>query len=83
MQTTIRLDDPLLKLAKQLAQGSRKTLTAIIENALRQTLSRTHQQRKRSSVTLTTVGGSSLQPGVDLQNSADLLTLRGDVHGTS
>jgi hypothetical protein len=83
MRTTIRLDDQLFKSAKQLAHESGKTLTAIIEDALRQTLSRTRQQRKRSPVTLTTVGGSGLQPGVDLQNSEDLLTLMDDVHGTS
>jgi len=83
MRTTIRLDDQLLKSAKQLAQESGKTLTALIEDALRQTLSRTRQQRKRSPLKLTTVGGSGLQPGVDLQNSADLLTIMDEINGPS
>ncbi len=82
MRTTIRLDDQLLKSAKEFAHESGKTLTAVIEDALRQTLARSRQQHKRTPLKLKTVKGTGLQPGVDLHNSADLLTLMDDVHGT-
>jgi predicted transcriptional regulator len=38
MRTTIRIDDQLLKKAKQLAARSGKSLTSIIEDALRESL---------------------------------------------
>ena len=38
MRTTIRLGDQLLKSAKRLAHDTGKSLTAVIEDALRQTL---------------------------------------------
>ncbi|MBK8275728.1 MAG: type II toxin-antitoxin system VapB family antitoxin [Nitrospira sp.] len=77
MRTTIRLDDQLLKSAKRLAHDTGKSLTAVIENALRQTLShRPSSKRSRKPVTLTTVSGFGVRPGVDLNDSASLLNLK-------
>lgn len=75
MRTTIRLDDELLSEAKQLAARSNRTLTAVIEDALRQMLARQEQVKTRPPVQLTTVDGNGLLPGIDLDNSAALLEL--------
>ena len=75
MRTTIRLDDELLAQAKQLAAQSGRTLTAVIEDALREALARRQQAQKRPRVRLPTFAGQGLLPGVDLDDSASLLDL--------
>lgn len=75
MRTTIRLDDDLLAEVKLLAARSGKTLTSVIEDALRETLSRQKQMGERKPVRLTTVSGQGLQPGIDLDDSAGLLSI--------
>ena len=73
MRTTIRLDENLLAQAKQQAAATGKTLTAVIEDALRESLGRRHSPVRRKLVRLRTVGGSGTLPGVDLDDSASLL----------
>ncbi|MGQ0670114.1 MAG: ribbon-helix-helix protein, CopG family [Actinomycetota bacterium] len=73
MRTTIRLDDQLLAEAKQLAARTNRTLTAVIEDALRQAVSRTSGADRRERVTLPTSGGGGVRPGIDLDDSASLL----------
>ncbi len=75
MRTTIRLDDELLAQAKQYAARTGQTLTAVIEDALRQALARRPDDSPRKPVRLTTVGGRGPLPGVDLDDSAALLDL--------
>lgn len=75
MRTTIRIDEELLKQAKQQALRSGKSLTAVIEEALRESFSRQHSNPKREWVSLPTFSGNGLQPGVDLDDSASLLDL--------
>jgi hypothetical protein len=75
MRTTIRLDDDLLAEVKLLAARSGKTLTSVIEDALRETLSRQKQVGERKPVRLTTVSGQGPQPGVDLDDTASLLSI--------
>jgi hypothetical protein len=75
MRTTIRIDDQLLVEIKQLAAQTGQTLTAIIEEALRQMLARQQQTAQRPLVQLITVSGHGLRPGVDLDDSAALLEL--------
>lgn len=75
MRTTIRLDDQLLIEVKQLAAQTGQTMTAIIEEALRQMLASRQQTTQRPLVELITVSGKGLQPGVDLDDSAALLDL--------
>jgi hypothetical protein len=75
MRTTIRLDDDLLVQVKQIAVRSNKTLTSVIEDALREMLARQQKTEERTPVRLTTVSGGGLQPGVDLDDSAALLSL--------
>jgi hypothetical protein len=75
MRTTIRLDDDLLLQVKQIAARSDKTLTSVIEDALREMLARQQKAEDRAPVRLVTVSGGGLQPGVDLDDSAALLAL--------
>ncbi|NGZ99183.1 MAG: DUF2191 domain-containing protein [Nitrospira sp. WS110] len=84
MRTTIRLDDQLLKSAKRLAHDSGKSLTAVIEDALRQALARqATSKHTRKLVKLTTVSGHGVRPGVDLNDSAALLAVMERPRGSS
>ena len=67
------MDDQLLRLTKEYAARSDKTLTAVIEDALREMLARQKEADQRSPVQLTVVSGNGLQPGIDLDDSAALL----------
>ena len=75
MKTTIRLDEDLHREAKELAARTGLTLTAVIENALREMLARRTLAAERPPVRLPTFAGKGLQPGVDLDDSAALLDL--------
>ena len=75
MRTTIRLDDDLLSEVKLLAVRSGRSMTSVIEDALRETLARRRPVEVREPVRLTTVLGAGLQPGVDLDDSAALLSI--------
>ena len=83
MRTTIRLDDQLLKSAKRFAHDTGKSLTAVIEDALRQVLSRKTIKPPRKPVKLTTASGLGVRPGVDLDDSAALLAFMEQQHGSS
>jgi hypothetical protein len=73
MRTTVRLDDQLLTEAKRLALESGRTLTAVIEDALREVVVRRKVAPKAKKIRLITDGGKGLLPGVCLDNSAELL----------
>jgi len=73
MRTTVRLDEDLLVQAKQLAAASGKTLTSVLEDALRETLARRQAAARRKRVRLRTFGSGGVLPGVDLDDSASLL----------
>ena len=75
MRTTINLPDDLLSRLKKLAAESGTTLTALIHDALRESLARRRRARPAASVRLTTYRGTGLQPGVDLDDSASLYDL--------
>ena len=74
-RTTIRLDDQLLAQAKQLAAKTNRSLTAVIEDALRLSLGLQRKGRKRERVRLVTFKGKGVMPGVDLDDTAGLLDL--------
>lgn len=73
MRTTIQLNDQLLAEAKKYALESGRTLKSVIEDALRESLNRQHIQVPKNPVKLKTFNGDGLQPGVNLDDSADLL----------
>lgn len=75
MRTTVRLDDDLLRRAKARATETGRTLTAVIEDALRETLARHQVPLARSRPALPTFKGRGLRPGVDLDDSAGLLDI--------
>jgi hypothetical protein len=76
MRTTIRLDDELLTAAKRMAVETGRTLTAVVEDALRAALARRDPaQRPKPAKLPVARGGGVLQPGVDLDDSAALLEL--------
>jgi len=75
MRTTLRLDEDLLARAKKLAIDTDRTLTQVVEDALRMALSRRGPALRRKSVKLHTCGGKGLQPGVDLSSNAALADL--------
>ncbi|MCH7606320.1 MAG: CopG family transcriptional regulator [Chloroflexi bacterium] len=83
MRTTIRLDDHLLAEVKQLAAKTGRTLTSIIEDALRQMLAQRQQPGIRPKVHLPSFTGNGLLPGVDLDDSAALLDLMEQADGSS
>ena len=73
MRTTIRLDDQLLTEAKLLAAAKGRSLTSVIEDALREMLAHRKMSRQRAPIRLKTDSGNGLLPGIDLDNSAALL----------
>jgi hypothetical protein len=76
MRTTVRLDDALLADAKAAAARSGRTLTQVIEDALREALARRESTGASGApVALPTFAGKGLQPGVDLDSTASLLEL--------
>jgi len=83
MRTTIRLDDHLLAEVKQLAAKTGRTLTSVIEDALRQMLAKRQQPGIPPKVHLPSFTGNGLLPGVDLDDSAALLDLMEQADGSS
>jgi hypothetical protein len=79
MRTTVRMEDDLLRRAKEIAAQRDTTLTAILEQALREWLDRQRRSRGRRRVELPVSrceGG--LLPGVNLDDTADLLDRMGN-----
>jgi hypothetical protein len=74
MRTTINLDDALLAEARQVAARTGRTLTAVVEDALRESLHRRHATARRG-IELPRFGEGGVRPGVDLDDSAALLDL--------
>jgi hypothetical protein len=82
MRTTVDLDDLLLRRAKELAARTNRTLTSVLEDALREVLTRGNQSARRKRVVLpVSKQPPGVLPGVDLDNSAGLLDImeRNDV----
>lgn len=76
MRTTIRLDDELLSMAKRHASEAGTTLTALIEESLRERLYRRADRggsAEADTVRLRTCGGDGTLPGIDLDDGATLL----------
>jgi len=83
MRTTIRLDDQVLKSAKRFAHDTGRTLTAVIEDALRRILSQRPAKVRRTRVKLTTVNGHGVHRGIDLDDSASLLAMMEEPNGST
>ena len=79
-RTTIRLDEHLLAEAKSWAIETRRTLSQLIEDTLRETLAR-HKSVPPSEIELPTYGEGGVMPGVDLFCNATLLDIMEDRPG--
>ncbi len=74
-RTTIRLPEQLLAEVKKTAAESGRTIAAVIEDALRESLLRRKQPRKSIRLPVYRPSRPGLQPGVDIDDSASLLDL--------
>jgi len=77
MRTTLNLDDQLIDAARHRAVENRVSLACVIENALRESLSRplvTHE-----TIHLVTAPGIGVKPGVNLDDGRALLGIMDDL----
>jgi hypothetical protein len=82
MRIRINIDDALLAKARQVAARTGRSLTDVVEDALRESLHRRHRTARRA-VELPVFGEDGLQPGVDLDDSAALLDLMDQDNSTA
>lgn len=77
MRTTLSLDDELLQMARERAAASGRTLSQVVEDALREALARYRTPDVQPRIRLPTDPGDGrgLRPGVDLDDSAGLWLL--------
>jgi len=75
VRTTLTIDDHLLAEYKKVAAQTHRTLSYVIQDALRETLMRRHEAAARHPVRLPVIGGGGLRPGVDLDDNARTLEL--------
>jgi len=73
MRTTIRINDELLRKAKKRAVETDRTLTQVVEDALRREVEAGGSPPNQEAVDLPTAGEGGLQPGVDLDDTSSLL----------
>jgi hypothetical protein len=82
MRTTLQINDNLYRGAKQLAVKTHRTLTQVVEDALRLALAAKKDGGDTAKgLVLTPFGGKGLKPGVDLDDMGDLLDTM-DKHDT-
>jgi hypothetical protein len=72
MRTTVRIDEALLAEAKAYAARHNRSLTSVLEDALRELLSRHGERVEQTSVRLDVFFGDGLMPGVEIDSSARL-----------
>ncbi len=78
MRTTVRLDDHLLTLARQLADRTGRTVSQLIEEGLRLVLAQAeHRPERGERFRMVTFRGTGVRQGVDLDDSAALLERMG------
>lgn len=75
MRTTVRLPDDLMRQVKRHAADTGRTMTQVIEDALRAAVGRRATSREHGPFRFPTYGKGGVRPGVDLDNSAALLDL--------
>ena len=74
MRTTISIDDKLLGDAKRRAAETQRTLSTVVEDALRAELGRAPGARARPiKEKVVTFRGKGLKPGVNLDSTSELI----------
>ncbi|MCY4660717.1 MAG: type II toxin-antitoxin system VapB family antitoxin [Acidobacteria bacterium] len=71
MRTTVDINDALLQAAKSRAARDRRSLKAVVDQALREFLSR-RQRTDADGPPIPVFRGRGVQPGVDLTDNAAL-----------
>jgi hypothetical protein len=84
MRTTVDIHDPLLERAKALASASGRRLADVINDALREMLSRRQRQesgadKDEDAMPVSEVAGRGLRPGMALTSNGDLLEAMDDL----
>ena len=77
MRTTIRIDEALYRRAKARAAQTGRTVSEVIEDAVRESL-RPGRRNRVEPAPLPTFGGSGVMPGVDLASNASLRDVMDD-----
>jgi hypothetical protein len=78
MRTTVDVDEKLLAEAKVVAARTQRTLSAVVNDALRVALRHREEVGERQPVTLPTDGEGGLLPGVDLEDREAVAARLGD-----
>lgn len=78
MRTTVNIDDSLLAEAKVLAARTSRSLSAVVEDALRAMLRRDTDTSQRAAFQPATHGTGGLRPGVSLEDKDALADILGD-----
>jgi len=82
MRTTLRMNDRLFEEVKTLAAKTGRTLSSVVEDALREMLNRRKETNQKPRVRLTTVLGKGLRNGVALDRRSELLDLMDQTHAS-
>ncbi|MCP4688462.1 MAG: DUF2191 domain-containing protein [Desulfobacterales bacterium] len=72
METTLKINDGLLKRAKKYAAVEMRTLTSLVEDGLALVLSKAKTDRGKRVVLPVSKATGGVFPGVDLNRSSDL-----------
>ena len=73
MRTTIKIDDEIFAELKKAAANEGRTLAAVVEDALRESLARRRQQDVEPSFVLPTFGDTGLVPGVTVETMSAVI----------
>lgn len=73
MRTTININDALLRMAKLRAAETHRTLTAVIEDALRLAIEGKSLSEPGRRVNIPTSGSGGMLAGVDLDDMSSIL----------
>ena len=75
MRTTLTIDSQVLAEFKRRSSETHRTLSSLIEEALREHLSRGRDAASTKPLEFPIVGGRGLAPGIDLSSNAALAEL--------
>ena len=75
MDAMVPINEQLLREVEVVAAKTGRTVPAVVEDALRETLARRRESPGRKRIFLPTFDGGGLLPGVDIDNSASLLDI--------
>jgi hypothetical protein len=82
MKTTIDIAEPLLRQAKQLAASRNTTLRAVVEQALRDAISRERELPRAAAIRTHTFEGRGLQSGLSWDDWSALRELSYEGRGS-